>query len=106
MPSVTEQVDEREGGGSFAEVGAGVTAILEAAEQAAEKIRADARKEAAALIHEAEEAVAARLQALTRDADRVREEAETEATRVREEAESDAPDMRLSVEAYGTKQRR
>lgn len=111
MSPVTE-LEQRESsrdgvsGGGFAEVGAGVAAILEAAEQAAEKIRADARKQAAELIHEAEEAVGARLQALTKDGQRVREEAEEEASRVREEAESDARDMRLAVEAYGTKRRR
>jgi hypothetical protein len=81
--------------GRHEDVGAGVTGILQAAEEAADRIRAEARKHAADLIHETEEAVAARLQALTRDAETVRTEAEAEAR-----------DMRLAVEAYGTKRRR
>jgi hypothetical protein len=80
---------------SYADVGAGVAGILEAAEAAAEKIRADARKEASDLIHEAEEAVAARLQALTREAEEKRTHAEEEAR-----------DVRLAVEAYATQRRR
>jgi hypothetical protein len=80
---------------SYADVGAGVAGILEAAEAAADKIRADARKEASDLIREAEEAVAARLQALTREA---------EGTRVA--AEEEARDVRLAVEAYATQRRR
>jgi cell division septum initiation protein DivIVA len=82
-------------GRAYDDVGAGVTAILQAAEEAADNIRADARKQAADLIHEAEEAVAARLQALTRDAEKLRSDAEAEAR-----------DMRLAVEGYGTKRRR
>jgi cell division septum initiation protein DivIVA len=83
------------GRGAHADVGAGVTAILQAAEDAADRIRAEAREQAADLIRQAEKAAHARLQELTRDADRVREEAEAEAR-----------DMRLAVEAYGTKRRR
>jgi vacuolar-type H+-ATPase subunit H len=78
-----------------AEVGGRVAAILDAAEQAAEEIRAEARKQGAELIHQAEEAVAARIQELTREAERIREEAAAEAR-----------DIRLAVEAYAKSRRR
>lgn len=77
------------------DVGAGVEAILRAAEEAAERIEGQARRHATELMRNTEEAVAARLQELTHDAERIREQAEAEAN-----------DMRLAVEAYGTRRRR
>src|SRR5262249_19010466 len=80
---------------SHAGVGAGIDAILEAAELAAEEIRASARKQGQDLIRQAEEAVAARIQELTREGEKIREEAANEAR-----------DVRLAVEAYAKSRRR
>jgi DNA anti-recombination protein RmuC len=102
----SDEIVEGTGGGqSYSEVGAGVAAILEAAEQAAEKIRADARSQGTDLIREAEQAVGARLQALTQDAERLRNEADARAEQIRAEAESEARDLRLAAEAYGKRLR-
>jgi hypothetical protein len=95
QPQDQPRVETTPAANGSTEVGAGVSAILAAAEQAAEEIRADARKRAAELIHEAEEAVAARIQDLTRQGEKLREEAEAEAR-----------DLRLAVEAYGKSRRR
>lgn len=90
-----DELDEAPVARRAADVGAGVEAILRAAEEAAERIEGEARRHAAELTRNAEEAVAARLQELTHDAERIREQAEAEAR-----------DMRLAVEAYGTRRRR
>jgi vacuolar-type H+-ATPase subunit H len=76
-------------------VGSGVDAILEAAEQAAGEIREVARRQAGDLIRQAEDAVAARIQELTREAEQIREDATAEAR-----------DIRLAVEAYAKSRRR
>jgi hypothetical protein len=68
----------------YAALGDRVTGILEAAEQAGEEIRADARA----------------------DAERLKQELTAEARALRAEAEEYARDMRLAVEAYAKQHRR
>jgi chromosome segregation ATPase len=77
------------------EVGAGVSAILAAAEQAAAEILATAQKKAAQLIHEADGAVGARIQELT-----------GKGNEIRAQAEEEARDLRLAVESYAKSRRR
>jgi cell division septum initiation protein DivIVA len=89
-----EQPEDTPAHGS-AGVGARVTSILEAAEQAAEQIRSDALREAAETMKRAEADAEARIQELTREADRVRAE-----------ADDYARDIRQAVDSYGTQARR
>jgi hypothetical protein len=89
-----EQLEETPAHGS-AGVGARVTSILEAAEQAAEQIRSDALREAAETMKRAEADADARIQELTREAERVRAE-----------ADDYARDIRQAVDSYGTQARR
>ena len=86
--------DERASQGS-ADVGARVTGILEAAEQAAEQIRADALREAHETMRKAEADAEVRIEDLSREAERVRAE-----------AEDYARDIRQAVDSYGTQARR
>ena len=79
----------------FGAVGEHVAGILEAAEQAAERIRQEARREAAEL---------ERLAVV--EADRLKDELTREAREIRGEAEEYARDMRLAVESYATQHRR
>jgi vacuolar-type H+-ATPase subunit E/Vma4 len=82
-------------GNEYADVGARVTGILEAAEQAAEQIRADALREAHETMRRAEADARTRIEELTRDAERVRSE-----------ADDYARDIRQAVDSYGTQARR
>jgi hypothetical protein len=86
--------EEKPGNGS-AGVGAKVTSILEAAEQAAEQIRSDALREAAETMKRAEADAETRIEELSREAERVRLE-----------ADDYARDIRQAVDSYGTQARR
>ena len=76
-------------------VGEHVTGILDAAEDAAKRIREEARAEASEL---------ERLAAV--EAERIKKELTEDARSLRAEAEEYARDMRLAVEAYATQHRR
>jgi hypothetical protein len=89
-----EESEETPAHGS-AGVGARVTSILEAAEQAAEQIRSDSLREAAETIKRAEADAEVRIQELTRESERVRAE-----------ADDYARDIRQAVDSYGTQARR
>ncbi len=89
-----DEPEEKPANGS-AGVGARVTSILEAAEQAAEQIRADALREAAETMKRAEVDAEARIEELTREAERLRLE-----------ADDYARDIRQAVDSYGTQARR
>jgi hypothetical protein len=86
--------DERSAGGS-ADVAARVGGILEAAEQAAEQIRADALRQAHDTMRRAEADAELRIEELSREAERVRTE-----------ADEYARDIRQAVDSYGTQARR
>jgi hypothetical protein len=79
----------------YADVGARVTGILEAAEQAAEQIRSDSLRQAHETMRGAEADAQARIEELTREAERVRAE-----------ADDYARDIRQAVDSYGTQARR
>src|ERR671914_904470 len=74
--------EDRSGSGS-AEVGGRVAGILEAAEQAAEQIRADALRQAHETMRRAEADAEVRIDELTREAGRVRSDAEDYARDIR-----------------------
>ena len=88
------QTDDRPANES-AGVGARVTSILEAAEQAAEQIRSDALREVSETMRRAEADAQVRIEELTREAERVRNE-----------ADDYARDIRQAVDSYGTQARR
>ena len=79
----------------FSELGEHVASILDAAEQAAERIRSEAQRTADQLVNKAKAVAAARVK-----------EAEAAAQTLRSEAEDEARDTRLAVEAYGSRRRR
>lgn len=78
-----------------AETGTRVAAVLNAAEDAAETIRAEARRQADELVRQAKADAVARAEELTRDAERLRAE-----------ADDYARDIRAAVDSYGTQARR
>jgi cell division septum initiation protein DivIVA len=100
------QHEERPGTGSSAEVGARVSAVLAAAEDAAEQIRTEAREEAERLVAEAEARGRARVEELTGEPERLRAEAEADAARMRSEAGAEAENLRAEAkrEAEATRQ--
>ncbi len=77
------------------ETGSRVAAVLNAAEEAAETIRAEARRHADEVLREAKNGAGARVEELTREAERVRAE-----------ADDYARDIRAAVDSYGTQARR
>ena len=79
-----------EGAAASAAVGARVTALLAAAEEAAEQIRSAARAERDALLREPEDRAQARVEELTGEPERLRAEAEQDAAATRVEARADA----------------
>jgi cell division septum initiation protein DivIVA len=87
--------DEEKPTNGSRDVGSRVTGILEAAEQAAEQIRSDALREAHDTMRRAEADAQGRIEELTR-----------EAGRVRAEADEYARDIRQAVDSYGTQARR
>jgi hypothetical protein len=91
----TNGSDEEKPANGSRDVGSRVTGILEAAEQAAEQIRSDALREAHDTMRRAEADAAVRIEELTREAERVRAE-----------ADDYARDIRQAVDSYGTQARR
>jgi chromosome segregation ATPase len=79
----------------YTDVGETVAAVLRAAEEAAEKIRTEARAQAIEIVEAARGEATARIEELTRDAERLRSDAEDYAN-----------DIRQAVESYGSAQRR
>jgi hypothetical protein len=77
------------------DIGEAVAGVLRAAEDAAEKMRADARAEAAVILDQAQARASSRIEELTREAERTRSD-----------AEDYAHDVRSAVDGYGTQQRR
>jgi hypothetical protein len=78
-----------------ASTGTQVAAVLNAAEEAAETIRAEARRHADETLRQAKSDAAAKVEELTREAERVRSE-----------ADNYAKDIRVAVDSYGTQARR
>ena len=78
-----------------ADIGEAVAGVLRAAEDAAERMRADARAEAAAILDRAQGSASSRIEELTREAERTRSD-----------TEGYAQDVRSAVDSYGTQQRR
>jgi ElaB/YqjD/DUF883 family membrane-anchored ribosome-binding protein len=79
----------------FTDVGDAVAGVLRAAEEAAEKIRAEARTQAGEILERSKGDAATRVDDLTREAERARRE-----------ADEYARDIRQAVDSYGTQQRR
>ena len=77
------------------DVGEAVAGVLRAAEEAAEKIRAEARTQAVEIVEAARGDATARIEDLTREAERTRHDADEYAN-----------DIRQAVESYGSQQRR
>ena len=75
---------------SSAEVGARVSAVLTAAEEAAATMRREAEAGAQRILREAEDRGLARVEELTGEPERLRAEAEADATRIRKEASDEA----------------
>jgi FtsZ-binding cell division protein ZapB len=90
----TGQIEEKPANDAAA-VGSRVAGVLEAAETAAEQIRSDALREAHETMRRAEGDAQARIEELTREAERVRAE-----------ADDYARDIRQAVDSYGTQARR
>ena len=78
-----------------ASTGTQVAAVLNAAEEAAETIRAEAQRHADETLRQAKADAAAKVEELTREAERVRSE-----------ADDYAKDIRVAVDSYGTQARR
>jgi hypothetical protein len=95
---MTELADEQSANGapalSHAEIGERIAAILNAAEASAEQIRAHARDEAAAILHQAHETAAWRIADLTREPERLRDEAAADALATRSAADEYAAEQR------------
>jgi hypothetical protein len=85
------------------DLGSRVAGILEAAEDAAEQIRAEARAEAASSRRQAEEAAAARSQSAEQQADAMRTKADEDAAAIRRRGEEDATERRRAAEAQARK---
>ena len=83
------------GRNDHAETGSRVAGVLNAAEEAAETIRDEARRHADEVLRQANADAATRVEDLTREAERVRAE-----------ADDYARDIRAAVDSYGTQARR
>jgi chromosome segregation ATPase len=79
----------------YTDVGEAVAGVLRAAEEAAEKIRTEARTQAIEIVEAARGDATSRIEELTREAERTRNDAEDYAN-----------DIRQAVESYGSQQRR
>jgi hypothetical protein len=83
---------------AYSEVGERIAAILDAAEEAAERIRTTARDEAAGILRHAHHTAAQRVEELTREPERLRDEAAQAAHRTREEADAYAAETRSDAD--------
>jgi chromosome segregation ATPase len=79
----------------YTDVGEAVAGVLRAAEEAAEKIRTEARTQAIEIVEAARGEATTRIEELTHEAERTRHD-----------AEEYAADIRQAVESYGGQQRR
>jgi F0F1-type ATP synthase membrane subunit b/b' len=79
----------------YGDVGDAVAGVLRAAEEAAEKIRGEARTQAIEIVEQAQGEASTRIAELTREAERTRTD-----------ADDYAHDIRAAVDRYGTEQRR
>ena len=79
----------------YTDVGEAVAGVLRAAEEAAERIRAEARTQAVEIVEAARGDATTRIDELTREAERTRHDADEYAN-----------DIRQAVESYGSQQRR
>lgn len=89
QPAGTQQI------GAYADIGDAVAGVLRAAEEAADRIRSEAKTQAREIVERARDDASARIAELTREAERTRGD-----------AEDYARDIRVAVESYGTQQRR
>lgn len=80
---------------AYTDVGDAVAGVLRAAEEAAEKIRGEAQTQAREMVERSGADASARIEDLTREAERTRSD-----------AEEYARDVRTAVDGYGTQQRR
>jgi hypothetical protein len=94
-PVQDEAMQDKPASRDYAEFGDRVAAVLQAAEEAAEQIRADAKAAAEQMTLQAEQEANTRL-----------EESRREAERVRTEAHTDSKNTREAVELYATNHRR
>jgi F0F1-type ATP synthase membrane subunit b/b' len=81
--------------GAYADIGDAVAGVLRAAEEAAERIRSEARTQAREIVEGARGEASTRIDELTREAERTRLD-----------ADDYARDIRVAVEGYGSQQRR
>jgi vacuolar-type H+-ATPase subunit E/Vma4 len=79
----------------YTDVGDAVAGVLRAAEEAAERLKAEARTQAQEIVERAKGDASTRVDELTREAERTRRD-----------AEDYARDIRQAVDSYGTQQRR
>jgi len=91
----SHEAEDRDPRRDHTQVGDRVAHVLNVAEEAAEQIRSDARKEGVRIIQQAEATSATRVEELTREAEQLRQE-----------AEDYARDIRSAVDSYATQQRR
>ena len=91
----SDQVPHSGQSGGYGDVGDAVAGVLRAAEEAAEKIRGEARTQALEIVEQAHGDASARIAELTREAERTRSD-----------ADDYAQDIRAAVDGYGTQQRR
>lgn len=84
----------------YAEVGERIAAILNAAEASAEQIRTHARDEAADILRHAHETAAERMADLTREPERLRDEAKAHADATRAAADEYAAGTRATADAH------
>lgn len=94
-PVQDEAVQDKPASRDYAEIGDRVASVLQAAEEAADQIRADAKAAAEQMTVQAEQEANTRLDEARREADRVRSEAHAESKNTRE-----------AVELYATNHRR
>jgi archaellum component FlaC len=94
-PQGSSDEEATNGRTDHAETGSRVAAVLNAAEEAAETIKDEARRHADEVLRQANADAASRVEDLTRDSERVRTE-----------ADAYARDIRAAVDSYGTQARR
>jgi hypothetical protein len=80
------------------DLGGRMAGIVQAAEEAAEQIRADARTEAAGIRRRADEAAAARAEQAEQETERLRSQADEDAAEIRRNGESGASAQRREAE--------
>jgi hypothetical protein len=102
-PVEDEAVQGKTASRDYAEFGDRVAAVLQAAEEAAEQIRADAKAAAEQMTLQAEQEANTRLEEASREAERVRTEAHAESKNTREAVEIYATNHRREAEERAAK---